>query len=225
MTLDAQGEHTSHGGGMTVAESVTLPMPIARPVPLGAANGASQTDEALMMAYCRGDLAAFKLLYARHRGGLYRFLLRQCGVPAIAEELFQDVWTNLIRARSRYAANARFATYLYRIAHNRLIDHFRRSVHRPSVDVSDPDTDPVEHLEADAIYQPEVRFFTESHIQRFTQLLESLPREQREAFVMRQEAELTIEEIAAATGVNLETAKSRLRYAVSKLRRGLMESM
>lgn len=183
------------------------------------------TDESLMLAYRSGDAGAFDVLYARHRGGLYRFLLRQCGAASIAEELFQDVWMSVVRARETYVVQARFATYLYRIAHNRLVDHFRRAVHRPSVagENGDGDNDPVDSLPADPREQPDAKLLTKARIERFHELLSDLPPEQREAFVMREEAGLSVEEIAAATGVNAETAKSRLRYAVAKLRRGLEE--
>jgi RNA polymerase sigma-70 factor, ECF subfamily len=192
----------------------------------GAMRGAEETsDEALMVAYREGDAGAFQLLYGRHRNGLYRFLLRQCGAAAIAEELFQDVWLNLIRARSRYAPEARFATYLYRIAHNRLIDHFRRVSHRPQTQGNDDETDLVAELPADCRQQPEARVESRARIERFMALLQSLPEAQREAFVMHEEAGLSVEEIARATGVNSETAKSRLRYALAKLRRGLEEWM
>jgi RNA polymerase sigma-70 factor (ECF subfamily) len=162
------------------------------------------------------------VLYGRHRGGLYRFLLRQCGAPALAEELFQDVWLNVVRARQRYVPEARFATYLYRIAHNRLIDHFRRASHRPSI-AAEEDEDPVADLVADRRHQPEVRMESKVWVERFMSLLAGLPDAQREAFVMHEEAGLSVDEIAQATGVNAETAKSRLRYAVAKLRRGLQE--
>ena len=132
---------------------------------------------------------------------------------------------NLIGARKRYVPQARFATYLYRIAHNRLIDHFRRAAHRQSVSILDDDVDPVDLLQADPRDQPDIRFHTKAQIERFGELLAALPPEQREAFVMHQESGLSVEEIAAATGVNPETAKSRLRYAVGKLRRGLREFM
>jgi len=181
------------------------------------------SDEALMAAYCAGDPQAFDLLYSRHRGGLYRFLLRQSGAPALAEELFQDVWMGLIGARKRYVPQARFATFLYRIAHNRLVDHFRRSVHRHSISTPEGELDPVELLQADPSEQPDVRFLARAQIEQFGKLLVTLPSEQREAFVMHEEAGLSVEEIAAATGVSPETAKSRLRYAIAKLRRGLKE--
>src|SRR5436190_18395294 len=85
-------------------------------------------DEDLMLAYRDGNAAAFDQLYRRHKGPLYRYLLRQCRDAAAAEELFQDVWMNLVRARAGYTVTARFSTYLYRLAHNRLIDHYRRRV-------------------------------------------------------------------------------------------------
>jgi RNA polymerase sigma-70 factor (ECF subfamily) len=183
------------------------------------------SDEALMTAYRDGDASAFERLYGRHRGGLYRYLLRQCGKAAVAEELFQDVWLNLIRARSRYVPDARFATYLYRIAHNRLIDHFRRASHRPLTEFEADDADAVAELPADARSQPEVRAESRAALECFMAALGALPDAQREAFVMHEEAGLSVEEIARATGVNTETAKSRLRYALAKLRRGLEEWM
>jgi RNA polymerase sigma-70 factor, ECF subfamily len=181
------------------------------------------SDEALMVAYRDGDGAAFQVLYARHRGGLYRFLVRQCGAAAIAEELFQDVWLNIIRARRSYAPQARFATYLYRIAHNRLIDHFRRAKHRHALSLEQDDECGEAELAADSHQQPEVQAESKAQVERFFELLAALPEAQREAFVMREEAGLSVHEIATATGVDFDTAKSRLRYAVAKLRRGLQE--
>ena len=83
-------------------------------------------DEELMTRYRDGDARAFEVLYTRHKGPLYRYLLRQCGAAALAEELFQDVWMNLIRTRERYEARAKFTTWLYTLAHHRVIDHHRR---------------------------------------------------------------------------------------------------
>ena len=208
------------------------PAPAAAGAPIQSADAmrdaGEASDEALMIAYRDGDASAFERLYGRHRGGLYRYLLRQCGKAAVAEELFQDVWLNLVRARSRYVPEARFATYLYRIAHNRLIDHFRRAAHRPlsagEADAADA-ADAVAELAADARSQPEVRVESKAALECFMAALNALPDVQREAFVMHEEAGLSVEEIARATGVNTETAKSRLRYALAKLRRGLEEWM
>src|SRR6188508_1672712 len=83
------------------------------------------TDEQLMLAYAGGDAAAFEALYSRHKGPLFRFVLRSVKAPAQAEELFQEVWMRAIEARARYRPEAKFSTWLYTIAHNRLVDHWR----------------------------------------------------------------------------------------------------
>src|SRR5512135_83619 len=83
-------------------------------------------DEQLMVRYRDGDAGAFDVLYRRHKGGLFRYLLRLSKNQGIAEELFQDVWSNIIRSRERYQPTAKFTTFLYQVAHNRMIDHIRR---------------------------------------------------------------------------------------------------
>jgi RNA polymerase sigma-70 factor (ECF subfamily) len=132
---------------------------------------------------------------------------------------------NLVRARRRYTPQARFATYLYRIAHNRLIDHYRRGATRPLFldHDGDDDEDPINLAAADPRSEPEQLMLSRQQVERFAALLSALPPLQREAFVMHEEGGLSVEEIAQATEVNAETAKSRLRYAVAKLRRGLEE--
>ncbi len=177
------------------------------------------TDEALMLGYRDGDAAAFDVLYSRHKGGIYRYLLRQCRNRALADELFQDVWMNLIRARAGYTVQAKFSTWLYRIAHNRLMDHFRRN---DTANVSlDDEAVSVEEPAAPRSVEPEVSATSRQQAAQLLALLDALPDEQREAFVLQQEGGLSIEEIAVATGVNRETAKSRLRYALAKLRQGM----
>src|SRR5690348_18487030 len=101
--------------------------------------GSDQTDEELMLAYAGGDLLAFEMLYRRHRGMLYRFLLRTLRHRADADELFQDTWSRLISARERYRPEAKFTTWLLQIAHNLIVDRFRR--HRP--EASDEETETV----------------------------------------------------------------------------------
>jgi RNA polymerase sigma-70 factor (ECF subfamily) len=180
------------------------------------------SDEDLMLAYAAGDAAAFDALYARHKGGVYRYLLRQCRGGATAEELFQDVWMNLIRARTTYAPTAKFTTWLYRLAHNRLIDHYRASGHLTLVSADDD-----AHEEAVAALpgargdDPEVRSENRELGERLRAAVGALPPAQREAFLLQQEAGLSLAEIAELTGVGTETVKSRLRYALAKLRRDL----
>lgn len=180
------------------------------------------SDEDLMLAYAAGDAAAFDALYARHKGGVYRYLLRQCRGGATAEELFQDVWMNLIRARATYAPTAKFTTWLYRLAHNRLIDHYRASGHLTLVSADDE-----AHEEAVAALpgargdDPELRTENRELGERLRAAVAALPPAQREAFLLQQEAGLSLAEIAELTGVGTETVKSRLRYALAKLRRDL----
>ena len=177
-------------------------------------DGLDASDETLMLAYAAGDAAAFEQLYARHRGKLYRYLQRQLRDNAVADELFQDVWMNLIRARTGYRVEARFTTWLYRIAHNRLNDHWRAQRHRPPAPLD-------AELRTAALADPEhPGTVAEQHEQRqrLQQALDELSDEQREAVLLRLQQELSLEEIGRITGVGRETVKSRLRYALDKLR-------
>ena len=184
---------------------------------------ASTSDEALMSAYRDGDAGAFDVLYGRHKGGVYRYLLRQCRDRAVADELFQDVWMNLIRARERYTVEAKFTTYIYTLAHNRLIDHYRKHGQALLVSFDDDSVDaPVVPEPAAAPRdEPEKHLDIKQQAAQLLQLLGALPPLQREAFVMQYEGGMSVEEIAVATGVTRETAKSRLRYALAKIRQGL----
>ena len=177
------------------------------------------TDEDLMLRYRDGDERAFDWLYVRHKGPLYRYLLRQCGHAASADELFQDVWLKLIKARASYQPKAKFTTYLYHMAHNRLIDYYRARGMPQSYRQLEP-VDPEQV--ADAPYrQPDEYEDRRRQVEQLLQQIARLPEAQRETFLLRQEAGLSLDEIAAVTGVNKETAKSRLRYAMAKLRREL----
>jgi RNA polymerase sigma-70 factor (ECF subfamily) len=172
-----------------------------------------------MLAYAAGDAAAFDALYARHKGGVYRFLLRQCGGAGNADELFQDVWMNVIRARHAYEPTAKFSTWLYRIAHNRLIDHWRASGRVELVTAGvDDDDDPLDAIPAARNDEPDVRAGAHEIGARLKQALAALPPAQREAFLLHQEGGLELAEIAALTGAGVETVKSRIRYALAKLR-------
>jgi RNA polymerase sigma-70 factor (ECF subfamily) len=185
---------------------------------------ADSRDEDLMLAYAGGDAAAFDTLYARHKGGVYRYLLRQCRDAGIAEQLFQDVWMNLIRVRTSYQPSAKFTTWLYTLAHNRLIDHHRATGRVTLVSADDEDhADIVTALPASGRDEPESRAVNREVGTRLREAVAALPAAQRDAFLLQQEGGLTLEEIAALTGVGAETVKSRLRYATAKLRTELAD--
>jgi RNA polymerase sigma-70 factor, ECF subfamily len=186
----------------------------------------TDTDEDLMLRYRDGDAAAFEVLYGRHKGGVFRYMLRQCRDRGVAEELFQEVWMNLIKARASYVVRARFSTYIYSIAHNRIIDHYRQSEREVPLSYkqdSEDGEDKLENISANDRHQPDALLSAKQGAAEFLRLLQNLPEAQREAFLLHEEAGMSIEEIAVATNVNAETAKSRLRYALSKLRDGLKE--
>lgn len=168
-----------------------------------------------MQAYAGGDAAAFETLYRRHKDPLYRYLLRGTSSPDLAAELFQDVWKNVIQARMRYRPDAPFGAWLFRLAHNRLMDHFRAQ--RPTAEVTDD-------LEAPAGERPEELASRRSEAALLLRALALLPQEQREVIVLREERELTLEQIAEIQGVGRETVKSRLRYALAKLREVLNDA-
>lgn len=184
----------------------------------GMNSAAAPGDDVLMLAWVAGDGTAFEQLYARHRGPLFRFLLRQLRDQALAEEFFQDVWQRVIAARAGWKPEASFATWLFRIAHNRLNDHWRGLKHRPAAPVDGDER-------AARVPDPETPEHTLSEFEQRRRLqlaIEALPEEQREVVLLRLEQELSLDDIATITGAGRETVKSRLRYAMDKLRAGLM---
>jgi RNA polymerase sigma-70 factor (ECF subfamily) len=174
-------------------------------------------DSALMLRYRDGDVAAFETLYRRHKDPVYRYLLRLSGHNETAEDVFQDVWGKIIKARSSYRPTAKFTTFLYRVAHNCFIDHVRRNKRHAGNTTLEPELhgDPGETVET----------VTERSLarERLEVALTQLPEEQRDAFLLREEGGLSVDQIAAVTGCNRETAKSRVRYAVDKLRAAIDE--
>ena len=177
-------------------------------------------DEELMLAYRGGGAAAFEELYRRHKGPLYRFVLRSVRERSLAEELFQEIWMRVIEARERYEPQAKFTTWLYTIAHNRLVDHWRKKgLKSVSLDDEEGASEPA----AAPGFEPEKILEAKQGLARFARALEALPPAQREAFLLHEEASMGVAEIARATGANEEAAKSRLRYALSKLKQAISD--
>ncbi|MES1196164.1 MAG: RNA polymerase sigma factor, partial [Steroidobacter sp.] len=178
-------------------------------------------DTTLMLRYRDGDVRAFECLYQRHKTMLYRYLLRMCKQPEMANDVFQEVWSKVIAQRDRYEVRAQFKTFLYTIARNAALDVIRRNRAEHISDWIDID-DHANQL-PDGSQSPDRQIATLQLQHDLKQQLEKLPAVQREAFVLFEEAELNLHDIAAITGVSMETAKSRLRYAVNKLRGALQQ--
>ncbi len=188
-----------------------------RPLAYAAAMDTAPEDSALMLRYRDGDTAAFETLYRRHNDALYRYLLRRCRQREQAEDVFQEVWGKIIKARDSYRPTAKFTTFLYRVAHNCFIDNVRRNKrHTQTVDI-EPDTQP------HAGEQPELQVERSLARRRLEAALRELPDEQRDVFLLYEETGLSLDDIASITGTNRETAKSRLRYANRKLRAAIDE--
>jgi RNA polymerase sigma-70 factor (ECF subfamily) len=182
------------------------------------------TDEDLMLSYAGGDAAAFEQLYARHRAPLWRFVLRNLRDQTQTADTFQEIWTRVITHRVSYAPRAKFTTWLYRIAHNCCVDHWRRNARKLRREY-DCDDETIDALPDDASAGPAELAEQAEAAQALQAAIADLPDEQRAAFLMYVEGGLALPEIAAATGVGAETAKSRLRYATAKLKEALATRM
>lgn len=177
-------------------------------------------DRQLLLRYRKGEAAAFDQLYARHRLGLYRFLLGLCGDSQLAEEVFQETWLSLIRTASDWRDQVQFHTWLYQVARNRLIDHWRKSGrHAGQLEAYDE----AAHARPDPSPGPDQHLTLCRDQQRLAAALADLPADQREVFLLRAQGDLELHEIAELTATPQETVKSRLRYALQKLRRLLAE--
>lgn len=193
----------------------------------GVIDLSNEADESLMLRYAGGDINAFDALYVRHEMGVWRFVLRSVRNQAVADDLLQDVWFAVARQAPNYDPTARFKTWLYTLARNRLVDYLRTAKHHVSLEADDGQESGGpgmgQTLAANSGFGPLRRLESKEQAQALLDAIEQLPRVQREAFLLQAEGAMAVEDIAMATGVNFETAKSRLRYARSRLRELLQE--
>lgn len=194
---------------------------MSEPLPAG-----DDEDDVLMAAFARGDARAFERLYARHHAALYRFVRRLLGreLAAQTDEVYQDTWLRVVHARERYMPHgATFRTWLFTLAQHRAIDCLRRSGREVSIDGDDdaepfvPDASPWAQWPAAASH-PDDRLFWRRAGEKLLDCLEQLPLAQKAAFLLHHDDHLPVDELARALGIGFETAKSRLRYALAKLR-------
>ncbi|HBR96531.1 MAG TPA: RNA polymerase subunit sigma [Gammaproteobacteria bacterium] len=174
----------------------------------------ARSDSALMLAYRTGDAKAFELLYVRYKDSLFAYFRRNTNDEALSRELFQDVWMSVIQGRDKYQDTAPFNRWLYRIAHNRLVDHYRYVHSRSQTETLDNAR--VSTLAAPL--QPQEIVAASEDRERLNRAIQQLPLPQRDVFVMRMQWRLGLSEIADIVGESRETIKSRLRYAGNKVR-------
>ena len=188
------------------------------------AAAVDESDESLMQRYAQGDVPAFECLYRRNAQRVWRYLLRNVRNRATADELLQEVWFAVARDAPRYTPSARFTTWLFTIAHHRLIDSSRATRKQDSLDLIGYENDTVvEYLTTDPRVGPLGAALAKDQAFALLQAVEELPPEQRQAFMLHVEGELSVEEVARITASSFETTKSRLRYARAKLRERLQE--
>ena len=191
-------------------------------------NWTDMSDEQLMQAYASGQAAAFDALYRRHEGSLFRFVRRVLGhaLAAQADEAFQDSWMKIIGARASFEpGTARWKTWAFAIAHNTCLDRLRKSgrevVLADSVDADGTSHDPLDWLQAElgnTSPSSEDTAHWRAAGQQLMHCLDELPHAQRVVFLMHHEDDCSLQELAAALQIAAEAAKSRLRYAMAKLR-------
>lgn len=193
-------------------------------MPLATSEEPAETDEALMLRYGQGDVAAFEALYRRHEMSTWRFILRSVRVREVADDLLQDVWFSVARQADKYLPSARFKTWLFTLAHHRVVDHFRASRGHISLDAEAGEGEALAAtLAADSGFGPVRQLQSRQQARALLDAIESLPAVQRQVFLLQVEGGLDVREIARTTGTSFETAKSRLRYARNHLREVLKE--
>jgi RNA polymerase sigma-70 factor, ECF subfamily len=179
---------------------------------------ADDSDEILYAAYRRGDMKAFDILYNRYQQTLYLFLLRR-GLPeSQAQDAFHDCWMRLIGEQQHFDG-MQFRAWIFRVARNMSIDYFRRSAVRNTVS-EDEAVDKQSHsLSSETIVHDRDCLNLLKHS------IAQLPYEQRDAFLLQQEAGLSLQQIAEVMSVGRETIKSRLRYAMQQLKQMLEDCL
>lgn len=189
----------------------------------------SATDEALMLRYQRGDRTAFAELLRRHKTPLYNFSLRQTRSPSIAEDVTQEAFLRVVQRAREFKHEARFSTWLYTIARNLCVDHARKMRHRRHASLDGPASEEggarLIELVADSSAEGQADRAAEWSVMRrsIVAAVEALPEDQREVFLLREVANLPFKEIAEVTGTSENTVKSRMRYALERLRTALSE--
>lgn len=196
---------------------------------MGVARGEA-TDEMLMVRYQRGDAQAFAALVSRYKTPIYNFVMRHVRQPETAEDLTQEVFLRVVQNAAEFKHEARFSTWLYTIARNLSVDQLRKASHRrhPSLDQpvgNSPDARTLGDSVADGhpTASAERAAASNQMASCIVNAVDALPDDQREVFLLREIANLPFKEIADIVGVGENTVKSRMRYALERLKAALAE--
>jgi RNA polymerase sigma-70 factor (ECF subfamily) len=182
-----------------------------------------------MLAFRSGDARAFHTLVQRHRQAVYNFIFRYVGHRQRAEDVLQETWLKVVRSSSEYEPKARFTTWVFTIARNLCVDAARKESYRQtdSLDApvgGDDEGRELGQLVADDGAAGPDRAANNARLRPLlNRALSALPPEQREVFLLREYQGIGFKEIAEVTGVNENTVKSRMRYALEGLRKRLAE--
>jgi RNA polymerase sigma-70 factor (ECF subfamily) len=170
-----------------------------------------------MLAYQAGNISAFEQLYKKHKGPLYRYFVRQLRDNTLAEDLYQEVWGKVIKAVESYQVSAKFTTWLYKIAHNLIIDHIRAV--KPLDDTQALGEDQtMDSFNAVSDVEPEQQLQQLQQAKLLQGCIDLLPAVQKEAFLLNVELGLTAAVISDIANVTLEATKSRIRYAYQSIK-------
>ena len=177
-------------------------------------------DKELVMRYRQGDVASFQILVDRYQNKIYSYVLMLVKDKQLADDIFQDTFLKIIRTIKAgvYKEEGKFIQFAMRIAHNLIIDHFRKAKRLPMVDPTKEDYDMLDNAR---FMDPSVeeQMVTEQIYDDVRKMIEYLPEEQREVLVMRMYDDMSFKEIAEATNVSINTALGRMRYALINLRK------
>ena len=182
-----------------------------------------RSDEQLMKAFQKGETRAFEMLLLRHEKGVYRYALRMLADTMQAEEVAQETFLRVIQSAGRYEAKAGFRNYLYRIARNLCIDLLRKRPREAPTPLGDAESAGTPEGIPDGNPGPESHVGAGQVRAAIRRALSSLPADQREAFLLKEVRDMKLQDVADITGTNLNTVKSRLRYALIRLREHLSE--
>jgi len=181
-----------------------------------------QSDAELIHAYVHGQERALEILINRYKDKIYTSVYMLVKDKYLAEDIFQDAFLKMIKTikEGRYAEQGKFLPWAIRVAHNLCMDHFRRS--RQQIPITLPDGQDISAFFGQSDMTADVMEKREVH-GSVRKLVESLPDEQREVVVLRMYADLSFKEISDLTGVSINNALGRMRYALINLRKQIVE--